>query len=78
MEKYTQKELKSMVLNETAIDLTNLSYDDLLNVKESENGFQQLGYSSGIYGCNGALLRGYNTKKLYVITSRNRNLFVLV
>lgn len=36
----------------------------------------QVGYSSGVYGCNGMLLKGNKTGKLYAITSRTTAVFV--
>jgi hypothetical protein len=71
MEKYTQKELKRLVSNGAAIDLTNSH--DRNDVKES---YRQIGYSAGVYGCNGKLLQGIESGQLYAITTRSTALFI--
>ena len=52
MERYSQKQLKSMVSNGVAIDIT---YSTREAVREP---YTQIGYSAGLYGCNGMLLKG--------------------
>lgn len=69
MTKYTQKQLRSMVKDGTAIDATNFTYDDV------NEPLKHIGWSKGIYGCNGALLLGTKTKRLYAITARTPALF---
>ena len=73
MKRYTQRQLKAMVKDATAIDIT---HGDLLKILTEP--ISQIGYSSGVYGCNGALLEGEKSGTLYVITSRTTNLFKLV
>lgn len=77
MRKYTQKELKHFVELNMAEDLTNKSTEEIKQIKEQEKYLEQVGYSGGIYGINGALYKGYNTGKTYVIYSRNTNLMYL-
>ena len=71
MEKYTIKQLKSLVNSGSAIDVTNsISRSD---IPES---YTQVGYASGLYGCNGMLLKGYDTGKLYAVTSRTTAIYI--
>ena len=69
MEKLTQKELKRLVANGVAIDLT---YSH--NQKDIKEPYKQIGYSSGVYGCNGKLLKG-ESGQLYAITKRTAAIF---
>ena len=78
MNKYTLKQLKQLSHDEVAFDITNISEFNLDQLQSHENGFKKIGISIGTYGMNGALLKGYNTGRLFVITSRNSNLFRLV
>ena len=76
MEKYTEKQLKSLVKEGAAIDISR-GDNDVRNVIEKEEGYYtQIGYSSGIYGCNGMLLKGHNTGKLYAITGRTQAIYI--
>jgi len=65
MLKTTQKELKELVKFKQAIDITD-SHDR----KDVPESYHQIGYASGVYGCNGMLLQGNETGRLYVIYSR--------
>ncbi len=78
MNKYTLKHLKQLAHDEAALDITNISDFNLEQLQAYENGFKKIGISKGIYGMNGALLKGYTTGRLFVITSRNSTLFRLV
>ena len=71
MEKYTQRELKNMVKLENAIDVTRAA--DRTAIPES---YTQIGYSAGIYGCNGMLLKGLETGKLYAVTARTTAVYI--
>lgn len=56
MTRYTLKQLKEMVRSGIAIDLTkasNKEYKELI----AKGGYTQVGFASGIYGCNGKLLK---------------------
>ena len=78
MNKYTLKQLKQLAHDEIAFDITNISEFNLDQLQAYEKGFEKIGISSGTYGMNGALLKGYTTGGLYVITARNSTLFRLV
>ena len=69
MEKLTQKELKRLIANGVAIDLTNSK-----DRKDLPENYTQIGYSASVYGCNGKLLKG-ESGKLYAITSRTTAIF---
>jgi hypothetical protein len=70
MEKMTQKELKRLVRVGAAKDITDSSSRS--NIPE---GYSQVGYSSGIYGCNGMLLRG-ESGQLYAVTGRTSAIYI--
>ena len=76
MKKYTQKALREMVANGIAQNITRANVHDYYALKEKEGGLLQVGYSSGVYGCNGALFKGYNTSTLYAITTRSTAIFI--
>ena len=68
--KTTQKELKRLVRSGVAIDVTNAK-------KRSEipESYRQIGYSAGVYGCNGMLLQG-DSGQLYAVTSRTMAIYL--
>lgn len=71
MEKYTLKQLKSMVKNGVAIDVTNAK-----SRKDVPESYTQVGYSAGVYGCNGMLFKG-ESGQLYAITARTSAIWAL-
>ena len=71
MEKYTNKQLKSLVSSGAAIDVTYA--EKRSDIPEH---YTQIGYASGIYGCSGMLLKGCDTGKLYVVTSRTTAIYI--
>ena len=70
MERYTIKQLKSLVSNGVAIDVTHSS-------KKSDipENYSQVGYASGLYGCNGMLLKG-ESGQLYAVTGRTTAIYI--
>lgn len=70
MKKYTQKELKNLVALGVAEDITHGDNDTRRELEEKEGFYTQIGYSAGVYGCNGMLLKGHKTGTLYAITAR--------
>ena len=70
MEKYTQKQLRSLVASGAAKDVTSAS--DRNAIPES---YRQIGYAHGIYGCNGMLLQG-DSGQLYAVTSRTSAIYI--
>ena len=71
MTKYTQKQLKDLVNRGVAIDVTYARDRDII-----PEYYNQIGYASGIYGCNGMLLQGIETGKLYAVTSRSSAIYI--
>lgn len=70
MERFTQKQLKSMVANGIATDVTNAT-----DRNEIPENYRQVGYSAGVYGCNGMLLKG-DSGRLYAVTQRTTAIFL--
>lgn len=62
MEKYTQKFIKSLVKQGDAIDVTNS-----LSREAIPEGYFKAGYSKGVNGINGLILKGISGN-LYAIT----------
>jgi len=71
MTKFTQKQIRSLVQSGAAIDVTSASEQSA--IPES---YTQVGYSAGVYGCNGMLLKGRETGQLYAVTSRTTAIYV--
>ena len=76
MVKYTQKQLKGMVTSGMAIDISHISFEDAQILREKEGYLNQIGYSSGVYGCNGQLHKGYNTGQLYAIIGGTQAIYL--
>lgn len=70
MEKMTQKELKRLVKVGAAKDITHSSSRAAIPER-----YSQVGYSAGVYGCNGMLFRG-NSGKLYAICARTTAIYI--
>ena len=70
MKKYKQRELKDLVRLGAAIDVTDAGSPDAI-----PEPYDRIGYSAGIYGCNGLLLQG-KSGKLYAVTARSTAVFV--
>lgn len=70
MEKYTQKQLRQLVKCGAAIDVTNATKRG-----EVPENYTQIGYASGLYGCNGMLLKG-ESGQLYAVTARTSAIFI--
>lgn len=75
MTRYTLKQLKEMIKSGIATDLTkasNKEYKELI----ANGGYTQVGFASGVYGCNGKLLKGLKDGKLYAIAARSSAIFI--
>ena len=68
MRKYTQKEIKNFVALGLAENITNYSFKEANELRR--RGLEQVGYSCGTYGINGALFQD-DGGQLYAITARN-------
>lgn len=71
------KEIKSYVTTGSAIDLTRKAFD-VGDIRAQEGGFVIVAFATGVYGYNGALVRGRKSGNLYAVTSRNSVLFHLL
>lgn len=76
MRKYTQRELREMVASGKAIDITQADGKTREELLLKEEYLTQIGYASGIYGCNGQLHEGHKTGTLYAITARTTAIFI--
>lgn len=76
MTKYTQKQLKEMVATGIAVDITRYHTQDADALRKKEGYLSQVGYSCGVYGCNGQLFKGYNTGKLYAVTAHTSAIYL--
>lgn len=71
MQRFTQTQLKNLVRTGAAVDVTNAS--DRRAIPEP---YAQVGFSCGVYGCNGQLFKGLESGKLYAITARTTAIFI--
>jgi hypothetical protein len=76
MKKYTQKELRSLVEQGLAQDITSGTNETRQQIEAIEGWLTQIGYASGVYGCNGLLFVGRNTGKLYAVTRRTNAIYI--
>ena len=74
MRKYTQREIKNLVADGIAEDITRRSFSEIQQLRTEED-IEKVGYSSGTYGINGGVLKDMNSGKLYAITARTSALF---
>ena len=70
MKKYTIKQLKDLVKQGVAKDVTYSS--EKSDIPED---YTQIGYASGLYGCSGMLLKG-ESGKLYAVTNRTTAIYL--
>lgn len=76
MERYTQKQLKNLVNTGAAVDITRGDNETREQILKEEEYYTQIGYSAGVYGCNGMLLKGRKTGKLYAITNTTSAIYI--
>ena len=76
MTKFTQKQLKEMVANGIAEDISRGTNETRNEIGSVEGWLNQVGCASGVYGWNGMLFKGRNTGKLYAITSRTQAIYI--
>lgn len=76
MTKYTQKQLRAMVADGITENITNADNNVREELEKKEGWLRQVGYSTGVYGCNGMLLQGRNSGTLYAITARTNAVFI--
>lgn len=71
MIKFTQKQIRQMVKEINAIDITQANHAGWIG-----EDYEEVGYSTGVYGINGLVLRGLRSGCLYVVTSRSRAIYL--
>ena len=71
MEKYTQGQIRTLINAGVAADITRAK-----QITVVPHIYTQVGYSAGIYGINGAVLRDDVTGQLYAIVGRTTALFL--
>lgn len=76
MELYTQKQLKGLVNNGIAKDISYYHIKDREELEKMESYLIQVGYCKGIYGCNGKLFKGKNTNNLYAIIGNTQAIYI--
>lgn len=74
--RYTQKELKQLVRNGYAIDVTECNNLEEAQQTYGESYFLKIGYSASVYGLSGLLMRGATSGKLYAVTARTMATFI--
>lgn len=72
MKKYTTRQLKELVKIGAAINVT-----DAISTTAIPEWYDKIGYSRGINGINGLLMRG-KSGKLYAITSRSTAISIFI
>ena len=75
--KTTQHEIKQYLTQGYAEDLTYKKSDEGKALREQEGYIDEGAYSVGTYGCNGLLLKGHNTGKMYTITARTQAIYLV-
>ena len=76
MKKYTQRQLKDLARTGAAQDVTRYGFQEMNQFREGRR-LDKIGYSSGVYGINGGLLRDMDTGELFTITARNTALMMM-
>ena len=76
--KVNQRELRQMVRDGFAEDITDIGFEGAKRLKEKEGYLDVVGTGSGVYGVNCAWLQGAKTGTHYVVTARNSTLLSLV
>lgn len=77
MRKYTQRELRALGRDGVAVDISRYDHGQASALHRAAD-LVQIGYSCGVYGCNGALLQDRRTGDLYAIIGRTIALFTLI
>ena len=70
MKRYTQKALRELAAGGWATDITNTH-----DYNAIPKPYRLVGYSKGVYGCNGKLFSDYKDQ-LYVVTKPTSALFM--
>ena len=75
MRKYTQKEIREFIRMGLAISINSYEFEEMREFQNSHL-LDRVGYSSGIYGINGGLLKDMESGQLYAAVGRNTALMM--
>lgn len=75
MRKFKQKEIKAFIQDGIAKKLDG-TFEEILDFIHTHN-FERIGYSAGVYGLNGGIIRDMESGELYAIPARNSTLFMI-
>lgn len=70
MKKYTLREIKDFVRLGLASDVSNMSNSEMRDFMKSHR-LEKVGYSAGINGINGGIMKDIESGEMYAITARN-------
>lgn len=73
--KTSKKELLAYASTINAICVDRWSFEEIEALRKEESYFNEVAYSSGIYGVTAYLFQGNITKKYYLVSSRNSALY---
>ena len=76
MTKYTQKQLRAMVADGIAENITNADNNVREELEKKEGWLRQVGCSAGVYGFNGMFLQGRHNGTLSAITAHTNSIFI--
>ena len=76
--KMTKKQVKEWLNFEGVTDITDWSCERINELRKKEEWFNEVGYSSGVYGVSGCVLQGHKTLNFYVIKTRSSALFCVM
>lgn len=74
MIRYTRRELKKLASSGEARDISEFRFKACEALVDSEGSFTKIGYSAGLYGINGGVMKGDSSGALYVIIGRTMSL----
>lgn len=77
MEKVTQKFIRALINAGEAQDLTHTNFEDMQKWIAEHPYYRQIAYSTGVYGCNGKLLKDPKSGELFGIVGRTNAMFMV-
>ena len=77
MRKMKLREIREYIASGDAVSVTLYGFDALESLRKAENGFDKVGYSTGVYGISGGIVQGRETGTLYAVVGRTTALFQL-
>lgn len=77
MLKLTQNQIRQMVDENLAHDITNYNGEKIEKLEKQEICLKRFACSCGTYGINGLVVKGTKTNRLYAITARNNLIYLI-